>query len=374
MTDEYGQMELLGLRLREAVADVFSVADVTYSVGLQRAVRLRGRLLVDSDQAYQKVSARFRRLGYTPLFRRHEGMDVILAMPGVLQTRPSRLWLNALLLALTVLSVLWTGAMYEGLNEIEALLHLWRGWPFALSLLSILGVHEMGHYLTARAYGVPATLPFFIPMPYNLLGTLGAFIQLKGPVRDKRALLSIGAAGPLAGLALAIPILVLGLILSPVEALPPVPPPGQMYFIEGNSLLYIFIKFLIFRRFLPGGGLDVMLHPVAFAGWAGLLVTALNLIPAGQLDGGHIAYALLGERAQWLSNAVLIGLLLLGLLVWPGWFLWVALISLLGRGHPEPLDAITPLEDWQKGIALMMLLIFVFIFIPRPMTVIMPPK
>ena len=323
-----------------------------------RALEMRGKLLVDSARAYDLLADRFRAQGYVLLLRREGNGHKILALEGELPRSAGRPWVSVLLFAATLLSVLWVGSGYS--DEPGQLL---AGWPFAASLLGILLAHEMGHYLVARWQGVPASLPYFIPFP-TILGTMGAVIQTKAPPKSRRALLMLGAAGPWAGMVMAIPILLLGLGMSPVERIPA----GIGYFQEGNSLLYAGLKLWVFGRFLPSGGVDVMLSSVAFAGWAGLLVTAMNLIPAGQLDGGHIAYALLGERARWLNWAVVGALLVLSVL-WQGWLLWAGLVLLLGRVHSVPLDDVTPLEPQEKAIALLSLVLFVLVFIPIPMAV-----
>ena len=195
------------------------------------------------------------------------------------------------------------------------------GLPFALALLTILGCHEFGHYLMGRHHGVHLTLPYFIPFPLPPFGTMGAVINMKEPPKNRNHLLDIGLAGPFAGLIIGIPILLLGLSLSNLEQIPTVVPQGSMLQLEGNSLLYLFLKFLMFGRLLPApvsfagspewlywvryfftgrpaplGAMDVTLNPVAFAAWGGIFVTALNLIPAGQLDGGHVTYVLLGRK------------------------------------------------------------------------------
>jgi membrane-associated protease RseP (regulator of RpoE activity) len=220
---------------------------------------------------------------------------------------------------------------------------------------------------------------------------MGAFIQLKEPPKNKRILLDIGIAGPIAGLVVAIPVLILGLSLSQVSYIPASLPPGQGLQIEGNSLIYLFTKFVVFGQLLPEpssfngltplqywvqyfftgkplplGGMDVMLHPIAWAGWAGLLVTALNLIPAGQLDGGHVIYVLLGKRATALLPFILFALVLLGFF-WSGWWLWAFLIFLLGRFHAEPLDQITTLDPSRQALAVVGLLIFFLVFTPVPL-------
>ena len=166
----------------------------------------------------------------------------------------------------------------------------------------------------------------------------------------------------------AIPVLLLGLSMSQIQPLPV----NQAYSMEGNSLLYLLLKYAVFGRWLPAGGVDVFIHPVAFAGWAGLLVTSLNLIPAGQLDGGHVLYSLVGTRAQRLTWPIILILLGLGLVVWPGWLLWAGLVFLFGKGHPGPLDRITRLDTRRKVVAVVVLLVLILTFTPVPLTLVFP--
>lgn len=326
------------------------------------ALELRGRLLVDSRWAYDLVSERFRALGYVLLLREEGGERVAFAVRGELPRRAGRNGVAGVLFGLTLLSVLWIGSLYEGGSGGPQ--DLWMGVPFAASLLGILMAHEMGHFLVAKWQRVPASLPYFIPMPLSLIGTMGAVIQTTAPPRNRRALLLLGAGGPVAGMVVALPVLIIGLAASTVRA---VPMDGSS-FQEGNSLLYIGLKLLIFGRFLPSNGEDVFINSVALAGWAGMLVTALNLIPAGQLDGGHIAYAVLGRKARWLTWVVFAALLALSPL-WEGWLLWAGLVLLLGRAHSVPLDDVTPLRAGERIIALVALIIFVLVFIPIPLVV-----
>lgn len=356
----------LAEQLRLAVADVFQTEDVTFGSGgpplHHGAIRLRGHLRVDSHKAYALISERFRRLGFTALLRKDGDGEAIVAAPGTAWGRASsRPWVPALLLVLTLASVIYIGALMDPAPDGH--IRLWNGFPFAVSLIAILGAHELGHYFAARHVGTPVTLPYFIPMPVPPFGTMGAFIQMKGPSRDRRALLTIAVAGPLAGLVVAIPVLILGLSLSHVEPLP-----ARGYIMEGNSLLYAALKILLFGRLLPSEGLDVFLHPVAFAGWAGLLVTGLNLIPAGQLDGGHIVYALLGTRSRALTLAIILALLGLAWL-WNGWLLWAFLVFLFSRTQATPLDDVTQLTAAQRLLAIGMMLLFILIFVPVPLTV-----
>ncbi|RPI53182.1 MAG: site-2 protease family protein, partial [Chloroflexi bacterium] len=309
-------------QIENAVNDLLAVHDVTHGVPEHRdAIRLRGHLQAPSEQAYPKIASRLRAMDYTAMLRHNEetGQDELLAVPGAMPEydRP-RLWIHALLFGLTVLTTLYVGA---GMSEARPaddlwwpLFHFWMGWPFALSLLSILLAHELGHYFMSRHHRVAASLPYFVPLPIpdflgNVLGTMGAVIRMKAAITNRRVMLDIGSAGPLSGLIVAIPVLLLGLSLSHVEPLPL----NQAYSMEGNSLLYLLLKYAVFGRWLPAGGMDVFIHPVAFAGWAGLLVTSLNLIPAGQLDGGHVLYSLVGTWAQRLTWPIIFLLLGLGI-------------------------------------------------------------
>ena len=368
-------------RIEKAIGHLFAVNDVTLGTHEQpEAIRLRGYLQVPSDRAYPQIAERLRDMGYTAFLRRdaEHNLDELVVIPGVLpQAERPRVWIHALLFGATILTTLYVGA---GMAETRPpddlwwpLFHLWEGWPFALSLLSILLAHELGHYFTSRHHGVPSSLPYFVPLPIpeflgNVLGTLGAVIVMKGRITNRRVMLDIGAAGPLIGLIVAIPVLILGLTLSHVQPLPL----NQPYSMEGNSLLYLLLKYAMFGRWLPSDGVDVFIHPVAFAGWAGLLVTSLNLIPAGQLDGGHVLYSLFGERAQRLTWPIIVALAALGLLAWPGWFLWAGLVFLFGKQHPGPLDSITQLDGTRKIVGVLVLAVFVLTFTPVPLTMIIP--
>lgn len=383
------------------VRRVFHIEEITTGTARQPfLVRYRGRVLQqDSATAYDQLSASLKPYNITPLFRWDEGRQTVLLVPG--RPAPSRAnpAVNLGLFIATLLSVMLTGALYglegplpAGWLQIAGVL-IARGWPFAVSMLAILGAHEFGHYLAGRHHGVHVTLPYFIPLPFSPFGTMGAFINMKEPPKNRRVLLDIGIAGPLAGLIVAVPVLLLGLSLSSVDVLPSTVPAGMSLQMEGNSLLYVLAKLLVFGRPLPApasfgnlppllyylryfftgrpfpfGGTDVLLHPVAWAGWAGLLVTGLNLIPAGQLDGGHMLYVLLGRRtARRILPFILIALALLGL-VWTGWWLWVLLIFLLGRSYAEPLDQITPLDTSRRALAVLALVIFVLTFTPVPLS------
>jgi membrane-associated protease RseP (regulator of RpoE activity) len=202
-------------------------------------------------------------------------------------------------------------------------------------------------------------------MPFNLLGTMGAFIRMKGPTTNRRQLLAIAAAGPLAGLCVAIPVLLVGLLLSRVEVVPQ----GGGYLVLGNSLLGLGLQRLVFGGLSLGNGEDVFLHGVALAGWAGLLVTAMNLLPMGQLDGGHVAYAVLGDKAKRLHQLMIAILVGLGFF-WEGWFFWAALGFMFGRLVAVPLDDITRVGRRGRVVAVVVALAFVAVFTPVPFQVV----
>jgi len=351
-------------QLATAVSDVFAVQEIVVGPRHRQVIKLRGQLLTDSDQAYTYIARRFKGYGYTPLLRQEAGHVLITALPVIFAVRPARNYLAILLFALTVISVLFAASGAQAADW-QGLLHsLLTGLPFAASLLAILTAHELGHYFMARRLGVPVSLPYFIPMPLSPFGTMGAVIRMRAPTRNRRQLLAIGSAGPIAGLAVALPVLIIGLLHSTVQPIPM--QPGV--WLEGNSVLYAAVKLLIFGQILPHDGYDVFLHPVAFAAWAGLLVTALNLIPAGQLDGGHIAYALFGQHTRWLNRLAVVAALVLGF-VWSGWFVWAAILLLLGQRNAQPLDDITPLTTRQKVLGICMLIIFVLLFTPVPISI-----
>ena len=261
-----------------------------------------------------------------------------------------RLWLHILLFILTIASTFFVG-LTDGVSGA-----LW----YSGGIMSILLAHEMGHYLTARRYGIPATLPFFIPMPFSPFGTMGAVIKMGGTIPNRRALMDVGAAGPLSGMALIIPAIVIGLLKS---KLVPLTSLGENSISLGDSLLF---KILAWLSIGPTPkGQDVLLHPLAFAGWVGLLVTALNLLPIGQLDGGHIAYALLRGRSRNLSKIfywILIGICLF---LYMGWFLLVVVLMLI-RKHPPTWDDQIPLDRKRAFMGWIALAVFVLSFTPVP--------
>jgi membrane-associated protease RseP (regulator of RpoE activity) len=399
--------------LSSQVSRIFRIDDVTAGNPREWIARYRGQLLSDdSVAAYDQLAEAMRPYNITPLFRKEEdGRQMIFLVPAIQFPRPpARAVINIILFILTILSMMLTGAdvppdVVSQDNSIFVLFrYIFTGWPFAASMMGILFAHEMGHYIACRIYKVPATLPFFIPAPLlSPLGTLGAFIAMRGIPKNKRILFDVGVAGPLAGLLIAIPVLLYGLSISPLGPIAR-PPEGLSGFLEGNSLFYLFSKYLVFGRLLPEptsmgnlspfmywlqyffsghpipyGGTDVQLDPVALAGWGGLLVTALNLVPVGTLDGGHVAYGLFGEKARRIFP-IMIGMLI-ALSFLPAvltlsmaffnysWLLWVVILYWLGNVRTTPLDDITELDPARRILGIIVLILFILLFTPVPMAV-----
>jgi membrane-associated protease RseP (regulator of RpoE activity) len=261
---------------------------------------------------------------------------------------------------MTVLSTLIVGAAHEGVNPFAGPFALLRGLPFAATLLAILFVHEMGHYLTARRYGVEVTLPYFIPAP-TLLGTFGAFIRIRSPMTDRRALVAIGAAGPIAGFLVALPAVWIGVATSQVG---PVPDGAALEL--GESLLLSAVVRSVHGP-MPEG-YDLLLGSVGLAAWAGILVTALNLLPIGQLDGGHVAYGLLGRSSRWVGLATVAAMLVLSRW-WSGWIVWCILPIIFGLRHPPPVDPHRPLDPWHRWVGIVAFILLALCFTPVPLKI-----
>lgn len=252
------------------------------------------------------------------------------------------------------------GAGELNLTSIDLYLNgLW----YSLSILAILGAHEFGHYYACRYYGVDASLPYFLPAPLPLTGTLGAFIRIRSSIPTKRQLFDIGIAGPIAGFVVAIPVLLLGVSMSRLVEIPP-----NFQGIElGEPLLFQAIAWLKWGT--PPEGYSINLHPMGFAAWFGLLATALNLFPIGQLDGGHISYAVFGRRSTIIT--LLMVLSLVGLtFVSSSWMVWtmltVAMLLVFGPRHPTTIDEDVPLDRTRTLLALLALAMFVLCFTPAP--------
>lgn len=274
-------------------------------------------------------------------------------------------FLHIALFILTFLSTLSAGALQQGINIIESPDRIFEGLPFAGTLMTILLCHELSHYIASKRNHTAATLPYFIPAP-SIFGTFGAFIKMKSPIITRKALIDIGASGPIAGFVISVAACIIGLNVSKVVQLPE----GAGVLSLGDSILFSFLSHMILGA-TPEKS-DILLHPIAFAGWIGLFVTSLNLIPIGQLDGGHISYAFLGERHRYVSIC-LVGLLsllgifsLLGFPGWEGWLVWAVLMVVLGIKHPPVVYWESPLDPKRRIIGLLALIILVITFIPQP--------
>lgn len=341
-------------QLQAQLADVMIVDKAEVEGGAEPIFVFHGRLLRDAEAALTALLSRFQALGYTPLLRRQNQEDLVVALPGVMVATKNRLWVHVTLFLITVLTTTLAGALLAGADLLRQPWSLLRGVPFAATLLGILGIHEMGHYMMARWHGMNVTLPYFIPVPPPFLGTLGAVVVMKSPTRNRATLFDVGFGGPIAGFVVAVPLLILGLLLSEVQRGVPT---------LGKPLL---VQLLLALLQPHGPGLAVKLHPIALAAYFGILITGLNLIPAGQFDGGHIAYAALGRAARPLAVAVIIAMVIMGLLVWQGWLIWAALAFFTGLRHPSPLNDITPLDPARKVIALGALLVLAITVVPAP--------
>ena len=356
-------------RLRQQVEGLFNITDV-HTTDQGEGVVFIGQLRLNAEAAYGTLRERFGILGYTPVLRREGNNDIVVAHRGVFAAVRFNPLINLVLLLATMFTTLLAGASFAGVNGYGVLIRAWAsghwaavvpalyaGLPFAGTLLFILGVHEMGHYVAARLHGVQVTLPYFIPVPFMGLGTFGAFIQMKSPVENRKALFDVGVAGPLAGFAVALPLMVVGLLLPPVATRVVL---GNF----GSSLLLSVLDAI----FLPhaAAGLVIPFNPVAIAAWFGLLVTAINLLPMGQLDGGHVTYAVLGRLSRPIALATFAGLVLLGLTVWNGWLIWALFALITGLQHPQPLNDITPLDWGRRLVGLFTLGLFFVLITPRP--------
>lgn len=354
--------------LRQSLDDVFAVRERR---ALGAAVVYRGRLLVPASRAVDLLQARFRPFGFTPFLRAEGGEVVLQALPLVESAERPRAALNVVLFVLTCVSMLLAGTLFAGSPTFDALRgtsiagFIASGVPFAATLMAILGVHEFGHYFTARHHRASVSLPYFIPAPppLFLFGTLGAIIRMRSPARDRNALFDIAVAGPLAGLAVALPAMIVGLEWSRLV------PARPDLLVFGDSLL---LRFLVALRFgdIPEG-MTLFTHPMADAAWTGFLVTALNLFPVGQLDGGRIAYALFGRRHRLVGLATFAALLLLGVVTRAlNWFVWAALLFfLVGFHHSPPLDDVTPLTPGRRLVGLLCLVALVLLLPPVPISI-----
>lgn len=246
-----------------------------------------------------------------------------------------------------------------GINIFQEPIRIIEGFPFASTIMLILLCHEFAHYIASYRHNVLATLPYFIPAP-SLIGTFGAFIKMKSPILTRKALMDIGASGPIIGFIVSLIASVVGLALSkliPIRL-------GEEYMMLGDSIIFKFIAWLVIGE-VPKG-FDILLHPIAFAGWIGMFITSLNLLPIGQLDGGHITYALVGQRHKEISFFGICFLIIMGITYWEGWLIWAVMMLILGLKHPPVIYWEHTLEKNRVRIGFVSFVIFFLTFIPEP--------
>lgn len=345
--------------LEAGLLGIMAVREAQVEQGTPFAVIFTGRLLCDAETALPVLEERFAAFGFVPLIRRHGQDDMVIAVQHAITVAKPRVWLNLLLFGLTFVTTTAAGASLAGANVLRNPLDFFSGLPFSVTLLVILTSHELGHYFMGKWHRVQVSLPYFIPLPLSGLGTLGAFIQMRGPIRNRRQLFDVGFAGPLAGFVVALPLFILGLLVSDVARAPF----GALIPELGDSTLTAFLKDLLQPTL---AGQVLRWHPVAIAAYFGILLTGVNLLPAGQLDGGHIAYALFGRAARPIAVITLVVLLAMGYLLWSGWYIWALFIFLSGLRHPTPLDDVTPLDRDRILIGVGAFLLFVLTLIPAP--------
>ncbi|MEE9156708.1 MAG: site-2 protease family protein [Gemmatimonadota bacterium] len=375
----------------KGLADWPQLFDIYRSEKVRGGEIVSGRLLPGLDTSSPAVrDALDRWPGPYESRRRAGAWELLLYRPA---ERRERWWLHVGLLIVTLLSTILAGDMLAGQHPIGfAPLPLGTGWslpipvslrfdalllgaPFGVALVAILFLHESGHYFTARHHRINVSPPYFIPFPpyVSVIGTLGAFIRLRSPLMNRRALLEVGVAGPLASFLASLPVLWWGLLHSRVisPAPPGIPGPYLIRFMDqeiwlGGSIIFSGMVRLLLD--FGGGGEVLLLHPVAFAGWVGLFVTALNLLPISQLDGGHILYSLLGDRQQKLAFVFFALLVPLGFL-WPGWWVWAAVVFIVGRGrvgHPPVFNKERGLKRTGMTLVLAAALVFILCVVAVP--------
>ena len=352
----------------EAVRQVMDVKIAIKENGVQL---FRGPLRDSASVSFEKLNRTLPK-GFVPLVQEDDqlGAKIVLipkAAEEEISRKPVRPWLHWLLFGLTLLTTTWAGASQQGVNLAEEPGRFTVGLQYSIGLLLILGVHELGHFFMARRHAMDVTPPYFIPVPFGL-GTFGAFIQMRSPPANRQALFDVAVAGPLAGFVIAVPALLLGLRFSSI--IPGSADTISHGFLHG-AMVGSSILFTVLTRLSLGDaaqyGAHVQLSPLAFAGWLGLFITALNLMPVGQLDGGHITRAMFGSRvAQTISSLAMWSLFLLALFVWPGLMMWAIIVFLIaGRGAP-PLNDLTPLDTGRMVVGYIAILILILILAPMP--------
>lgn len=324
----------------------------------------KGLLVGESVSSLEPLVSRFQEIGYDVQILTYESLITLIftLQESRISKKEKRYSLHLFLFLLTCLTTLWAGAMQNNVNVLKEPFRIWMGLPFAFPLILILMAHEMGHYVLALKNNIRSTLPYFIPFP-NIIGTMGAVIKMKSAIPDRKALMDVGMAGPLAGAIIAIPTTLIGIALSTIKIVPAASEMAEGGIILGESLLFKLLTWLVHGP-LPANA-QIIIHPMAFAGWVGLLVTFMNLFPASQLDGGHISYALFGSRHKTIGKITCLIFAILGIYYWP-WYIWMIFVFFIGLGHPPPINDINPIDKKRRILGIICLLLFVLTCTPRP--------
>ena len=301
---------------------------------------------------------------FEPAWRRLVREAVVASPMAAAPPARRALVLHVVLFIATMVTTIAAGMVWEGLNPLASPELFYHGLPYAATLMAILLCHEMGHYLTARYYGMNVTLPYFIPSPILPVGTFGAFIRMKSPPLNRRVLLYVAAAGPISGFCVALPAMFYGYSVSEVVSNSQV----GFGFELGEPILLQMISQTVVGALPPEN--SVSLNSVGMAAWFGILVTMFNLLPMGQLDGGHIVYAFLGSRARYVTWGLVVGLLAMGLLLWEGWLVWALIGFFVSRRHPTVLDPYDSLDGRSRVTAGLAFVILVLCFMPLPIQVV----
>jgi membrane-associated protease RseP (regulator of RpoE activity) len=352
--------------LQKEVGKHFPFYDVKYNI---QTIAFFCRIDEETlEEKFELLRQSLSTKGFIPMIRFEKGEHIIY----VIRKPPSKkkpLWINLALLVATIFtttlagSIQWMGMDNASLIDIFTPSYLWNGFLFfSIPLMSILGIHEMGHYFISKRHKVDASLPYFIPLPPPfILGTLGALISTREPIPNRKALLDIGVSGPLCGFLVAIPVSFLGFFF--MQQNPMVMPAES----EGFTIVFpLLLQWISSFFVIPE---NLIIHPTLFAGWVGIFLTAVNLLPAGQLDGGHIARALLKDKHKYASWAVIILLFALGL-YYAGWLFFAFIILfMIGTHHQPPLNEIDPLGTKRQVIGVVALLIFLLSFAPIPISI-----
>lgn len=343
--------------LAEKISPFFSIYEIQLHEG---SIFFIGQPRKDIRTIYNELFAVFAQKGYQFSARYELGEHMLVASP--VQPVRERWWVNAALFLATCITTMFVGSLLYGADPERYPLAVVQGLPFTIAIMTVLGAHEAGHYIISKKHGMHTSLPYFIPFP-TIIGTMGAVIRHRGPIPSRKALFDVGVSGPLIGLFASVVVTVIGLLQPPLKLAS-----GDYTIQLGIPPLFGFIMDL-----LPVADSSVM-HPIAFAGWAGMLVTAINLIPAGQLDGGHVLRAMMGEKASRVSSVLPVVLFLAGIFMilvldidGSIWIFWSALLFIFSAaGHPRPLDDDISLDRWRMAIGLITFILGLLCITPVP--------